>query len=94
MVCLTVFNTSSCYYSLCLLVIKLYNQINVAHLDLLTDRYHGKSVPALLPWKAAEKMVPWGVVLLLGGGFALAHGSQVYQYTLNSINRTRNIHLL
>ncbi|XP_065935433.1 solute carrier family 13 member 2 isoform X3 [Magallana gigas] len=42
-----------------------------------SDRYHGKSVPALLPWKAAEKMVPWGVVLLLGGGFALAHGSQV-----------------
>uniref|UniRef100_K1RFR1 Solute carrier family 13 member 2 n=1 Tax=Magallana gigas TaxID=29159 RepID=K1RFR1_MAGGI len=42
-----------------------------------SDRYNGKSVPALLPWKAAEKMVPWGVVLLLGGGFALAHGSQV-----------------
>ncbi|XP_052716672.1 solute carrier family 13 member 2-like [Crassostrea angulata] len=42
-----------------------------------SDRHHGKSVPALLPWKAAEKMVPWGVVLLLGGGFALAHGSQV-----------------
>lgn len=42
-----------------------------------SDRYHGKSVPALLPWKAAEKMVPWGVVLLLGGGFALAYGSQV-----------------
>lgn len=42
-----------------------------------SDRYRGKSVPALLPWKAAEKLVPWGVVLLLGGGFALAHGSQV-----------------
>lgn len=42
-----------------------------------SDRYHGKSVPALLPWKAAEKLVPWGVVLLLGGGFALAYGSQV-----------------
>lgn len=37
----------------------------------------GKPLPALLPWKAAEKMVPWGVVLLLGGGFALAKGSEV-----------------
>ncbi|XP_056017073.1 solute carrier family 13 member 2-like isoform X2 [Ostrea edulis] len=36
----------------------------------------GKPLPALLPWKAAEKMVPWGVVLLLGGGFALAKGSE------------------
>ncbi|XP_056017083.1 Na(+)/citrate cotransporter-like isoform X2 [Ostrea edulis] len=41
-----------------------------------SERTKGKSLPALLPWKAAEKMVPWGVVLLLGGGFALAHGSQ------------------
>ena len=41
------------------------------------ERTKGKPLPALLPWKAAEKMVPWGVVLLLGGGFALAHGSQV-----------------
>lgn len=37
----------------------------------------GKPLPPLLQWKAAEKMVPWGVVLLLGGGFALAKGSQV-----------------
>lgn len=37
----------------------------------------GKPLPPLLPWQAAEKMVPWGVVLLLGGGFALAKGSQV-----------------
>ncbi|XP_061196491.1 Na(+)/citrate cotransporter-like [Saccostrea echinata] len=42
-----------------------------------SGKHHSKSVPALLPWKAAEKMVPWGVVLLLGGGFALAHGSKV-----------------
>ncbi|XP_062610510.1 Na(+)/citrate cotransporter-like [Saccostrea cucullata] len=42
-----------------------------------SGKQNGKSVPALLPWKAAEKMVPWGVVLLLGGGFALAHGSKV-----------------
>ncbi|XP_062610508.1 solute carrier family 13 member 2-like isoform X2 [Saccostrea cucullata] len=36
----------------------------------------GKPLPPLLPWQAAEKMVPWGVILLLGGGFALAKGSK------------------
>ncbi|XP_062610512.1 solute carrier family 13 member 2-like [Saccostrea cucullata] len=36
-----------------------------------------KPVPPLLPWKAAEKNLPWGVVLLLGGGFAIAKGSKV-----------------
>lgn len=36
----------------------------------------GKPLPPLLPWTSAEKMVPWGVVLLLGGGFALAKGSE------------------
>lgn len=35
-----------------------------------------KSSPALLTWKAVSTKMPWGVVLLLGGGFALAEGSQ------------------
>lgn len=29
---------------------------------------------ALLDWKYAEANVPWGILLLFGGGFALAHG--------------------
>ncbi|CAB1432827.1 unnamed protein product [Pleuronectes platessa] len=33
--------------------------------------------PALLTWKVAQKKLPWGIVLLLGGGFALAKGSEV-----------------
>ncbi|XP_060929677.1 Na(+)/citrate cotransporter [Limanda limanda] len=33
--------------------------------------------PALLTWKVVQKKLPWGIVLLLGGGFALAKGSEV-----------------
>ncbi|KAJ3591324.1 hypothetical protein NHX12_009270 [Muraenolepis orangiensis] len=33
--------------------------------------------PALLTWKVAQKKMPWNIVLLLGGGFALAKGSEV-----------------
>uniref|UniRef100_A0A3Q3X9J3 Uncharacterized protein n=1 Tax=Mola mola TaxID=94237 RepID=A0A3Q3X9J3_MOLML len=34
------------------------------------------STPRLLTWKVAQKKLPWGIVLLLGGGFALAKGSE------------------
>ncbi|CAG2225383.1 SLC13A2_3_5 [Mytilus edulis] len=33
-------------------------------------------IPPLVPWKVAEKNLPWGVMILLGGGFALAHISE------------------
>ncbi|XP_029303906.1 solute carrier family 13 member 5-like [Cottoperca gobio] len=32
--------------------------------------------PALLTWKVTQKKMPWNIVLLLGGGFALAKGSE------------------
>ncbi|XP_007521227.1 Na(+)/citrate cotransporter [Erinaceus europaeus] len=32
--------------------------------------------PALLTWKVVQEKVPWGIVLLLGGGFALAKGCE------------------
>ncbi|XP_057695931.1 Na(+)/citrate cotransporter [Corythoichthys intestinalis] len=35
------------------------------------------SAPRLLTWKVVQKKLPWGIVLLLGGGFALAKGSEV-----------------
>jgi len=34
-----------------------------------------KSSKALLDWKSTEKTLPWGVLILIGGGFALAEAS-------------------
>ncbi|CAK6979174.1 solute carrier family 13 member 5a isoform X2 [Scomber scombrus] len=33
--------------------------------------------PSLLTWQVTQKKMPWNIVLLLGGGFALAKGSEV-----------------
>ena len=35
-----------------------------------------KSSPPLLDWKTAQDKVPWGIILLLGGGYALAEASE------------------
>uniref|UniRef100_W5KLX2 Solute carrier family 13 member 5b n=1 Tax=Astyanax mexicanus TaxID=7994 RepID=W5KLX2_ASTMX len=37
----------------------------------------GAPMPPLLTWKVAQKRMPWNIVLLLGGGFAVAKGSEV-----------------
>uniref|UniRef100_A0A3B3BEQ0 Solute carrier family 13 member 5b n=1 Tax=Oryzias melastigma TaxID=30732 RepID=A0A3B3BEQ0_ORYME len=39
--------------------------------------HQSNSTPRLLTWKVAQKKLPWGIILLLGGGFALAKGSEV-----------------
>lgn len=31
----------------------------------------------LLSWKKAQESVPWNIILLLGGGFAMAKGCEV-----------------
>ncbi|XP_060747443.1 solute carrier family 13 member 2 [Tachysurus vachellii] len=36
-----------------------------------------KAPPALLEWNVVHKQMPWNIVLLLGGGYALATGSEV-----------------
>ena len=36
-----------------------------------------KTSPALLDWKTTQDSVAWGIILLLGGGFAMAEGTEV-----------------
>ncbi|NXD41476.1 S13A2 protein, partial [Copsychus sechellarum] len=40
------------------------------------DRARFRAPPALLDWKAVQEKMPWNIVFLLGGGFALAKGSE------------------
>ena len=35
------------------------------------------TVEPLLTWKVAAQKVPWGLLFLLGGGFAMAFASEV-----------------
>ncbi|KAK7925774.1 hypothetical protein WMY93_008084 [Mugilogobius chulae] len=36
-----------------------------------------KAPPMLLDWQVVHERMPWSIILLLGGGFALAKGSEV-----------------
>jgi di/tricarboxylate transporter len=36
-----------------------------------------RKLKPLLTWKAFNEKMPWGVVFLLGGGFAMAKAAQV-----------------
>ncbi|XP_018603708.1 solute carrier family 13 member 5 isoform X1 [Scleropages formosus] len=48
--------------------------------------------PALLTWKVVQKKLPWNIVLLLGGGFALARGSEVSGLSLWLGNQMSPLH--
>ncbi|XP_059149130.1 Na(+)/citrate cotransporter-like [Physella acuta] len=41
------------------------------------DTSQSRSMPAILTWKTTSRKVPWGVLFLLGGGFALSEGIKV-----------------
>lgn len=44
-----------------------------------------KSPPNLLNWQVVHERMPWNIILLLGGGFALAAGSEVRLLTNQSV---------
>ena len=49
---------------------------------LFTDTSPYGRVPALLDWKFVHENMAWSVILLLGGGFALADAVKVKQYSV------------
>lgn len=50
-----------------------------------------KAPPTLLNWKVVNERMPWNIVLLLGGGFALASGSEVKR-CFKDTTMTVNVH--
>ncbi|KAG7484112.1 hypothetical protein MATL_G00045300 [Megalops atlanticus] len=54
-----------------------------------------KAPPALLTWQVVHERMPWNIILLLGGGFALARGSEtsgLSQWLGDSLSPLQNIH--
>uniref|UniRef100_A0AAY4D9Y8 Solute carrier family 13 member 2 n=1 Tax=Denticeps clupeoides TaxID=299321 RepID=A0AAY4D9Y8_9TELE len=53
-----------------------------------------KAPPPLLNWKVVQEKTPWSILLLMGGGFALAHGSETSGLSLwlgHSLEPLKNI---
>ncbi|KFQ44833.1 Solute carrier family 13 member 2, partial [Nestor notabilis] len=50
--------------------------MSVRHKDQTGSKPRIQAPPALLDWKVVHQKLPWNIVLLLGGGFALAKGSE------------------
>lgn len=59
----------------------------VSWLEVITNFHFYLCPPAsntpyvpLLSWRKAQECVPWNIILLLGGGFAMAKGCEVPHY--------------
>jgi len=62
------------------------NLINLHYSPAVEDESSSSSSKkrslALLDWQTVNKKMPWGVIILLGGGFALADACKVgYSFT-------------
>lgn len=58
------------------------------------DPMHLKSSAMLLDWKTTQERVSWGIILLLGGGFAMALGCEESGLSLWIGNKLANLSTL
>lgn len=49
-----------------------------ASMSQFREQNPSKKVKHLLDWNIIQSRMAWGVVILLGGGFALADGTEVF----------------
>jgi len=52
---------------------------------------NGKLPTFLLDWNVVQNHIPWGIVLLLGGGLALSHGIQVSGLATLIVDQTKSV---
>lgn len=61
---------------------KLYFKANFdAFYDIIKNKIEGKPYQHLIDWKSLQKIFPWSIVLLLGGGLVMADGFKVKIYS-------------
>jgi len=60
---------------------------SVSGILCVSDVTAPSAAPALLDWSTVHRMMPWNIILLLGGGFALADGCKVSSH----YSRCRNL---
>eukprot|EP00057_Strongylocentrotus_purpuratus_P004466 XP_003728756.1 PREDICTED: solute carrier family 13 member 5 [Strongylocentrotus purpuratus] len=70
--------TAAIFISICLFIFPAYPPwfMRIFKRFRQEDDKKPKTRDALLDWKTTQRMLPWNVILLLGGGFALADGTE------------------
>lgn len=75
-----------CFYDVFMLRVRTFTMVCVSPGHCSTDLFFcvfsqiegpSEAAPPLLTWDIVHEKMPWSIILLLGGGFALAHGSEV-----------------
>ncbi|XP_030328717.1 solute carrier family 13 member 2 [Strigops habroptila] len=68
--------TVAIFISVLLFIIPSDMSVSFRGKDQTGNKPRIQAPPALLAWKVVHQKMPWNIVLLLGGGFALAKGSE------------------
>ncbi|KAM9525769.1 solute carrier family 13 member 2 [Guaruba guarouba] len=74
--------TVAIFISILLFIIPSDMSISFRDEDITGGKPKIQAPPALLNWKVVHQKMPWNIVFLLGGGFALAKGSEESRLSL------------